>query len=125
MAGPERGLRPGVRLYTPGEAAVMLQVRESWLRKKASARAIPCTFIGKHLRFSDQDVAAIIAAGSKAAGRQQAAGPSVGPAELLGTRRRRNPWRTRRSAARPGGCGTSGPMGHEPPRAGSRPNRPR
>lgn len=43
----------------------MLQVRESWLRKKASARAIPCTFIGKHLRFSDQDVAAIIAAGAK------------------------------------------------------------
>ncbi len=43
----------------------MLQVRESWLRKKASARVIPCTFIGKHLRFSDQDVAAIIAAGSK------------------------------------------------------------
>ncbi|MFE9101676.1 helix-turn-helix domain-containing protein [Actinomadura geliboluensis] len=64
-AGPERGSNPDVRLYTPGEAAAMLQVRESWLRKKASARAIPCTFIGKHLRFSDQDVAAIIAAGSK------------------------------------------------------------
>lgn len=65
MAGPERGLRPDVRLYTPGEAAAMLQVRESWLRKKESARAIPCTFIGKHLRFSDQDIAAIIAAGAK------------------------------------------------------------
>ncbi|MFG1852719.1 helix-turn-helix domain-containing protein [Actinomadura geliboluensis] len=65
MAGPERGLKPGVRLCTPGEAVAMLQVRESWLRKKASARVIPCTFIGKHLRFSDQDVAAIIAAGSK------------------------------------------------------------
>lgn len=54
-----------VRLYTPAEAAEMLQVRESWLRKKASARAVPCTFIGKHLRFSDQDIDAIIAAGAK------------------------------------------------------------
>ncbi|MEU5991204.1 helix-turn-helix domain-containing protein [Spirillospora sp. NPDC047418] len=53
------------RLYTPAEAAALLQVRESWLRKKASARAIPCTFIGKHLRFSDQDITAIITAGAK------------------------------------------------------------
>ncbi|MGC4956793.1 helix-turn-helix domain-containing protein [Actinomadura citrea] len=52
-------------MYTPAEAAAMLQVRESWLRKKASARAIPCTFVGKHLRFSDQDIAGIIAAGAK------------------------------------------------------------
>ncbi|QKG20073.1 thiamine biosynthesis protein ThiC [Actinomadura verrucosospora] len=43
----------------------MFQVRESWLRKKASARVIPCTFISKHLRFSDQDIRAIIAAGAK------------------------------------------------------------
>jgi excisionase family DNA binding protein len=55
----------GLRLYTPAEAAEVLQVRESRLRKKASARAIPCTFIGKHLRFSEDDLAAIIAAGSK------------------------------------------------------------
>lgn len=55
----------GLRLYTPAEAAQMLQVRESWLRKKASARAIACTFIGKHLRFSDEDIAAIIGAGAK------------------------------------------------------------
>jgi hypothetical protein len=29
-----------------------MAVRESWLRRKAAARAIPCTFLGKHLRFS-------------------------------------------------------------------------
>ncbi|MEV5827952.1 helix-turn-helix domain-containing protein [Spirillospora sp. NPDC052242] len=52
-------------MYTPAEAAAMLQVRESWLRKKATARAIPCTFIGKHLRFSEQDIDGIIAAGAK------------------------------------------------------------
>lgn len=64
-SGPGRGPSTGVRLYTPSEAAAMLQVRESWLRKKASARVIPCTFIGKHLRFSERDIAAIIAAGAK------------------------------------------------------------
>jgi excisionase family DNA binding protein len=48
-------------LYTPAEAAQRLRVRESWLRKKAAARDIPCTFLGKHLRFSPADLAAIIA----------------------------------------------------------------
>jgi excisionase family DNA binding protein len=44
------------RLHTPAEAAEILRVRESWLRTKATARAIPCTFIGKHLRFSESDI---------------------------------------------------------------------
>lgn len=52
-----------VLLLTPAQAAARLQVRESWLRAKASARAIPCTFVGRHLRFSEQDLADIIAAG--------------------------------------------------------------
>lgn len=51
-------------LYTAEQAAELLHVRVSWLRKKASARAIPCTFVGKHLRFSPTDLAAIIAAGA-------------------------------------------------------------
>jgi hypothetical protein len=40
-------------LHTVAEAAGILKVRESWLKAKASARLIPCTFVGKHLRFSD------------------------------------------------------------------------
>lgn len=40
------------RLYTPAQAAELLMVRESWLRRKAGQRTIPCTFLGKHLRFS-------------------------------------------------------------------------
>jgi len=40
-------------------------VRESWLKTKAAARVIPCTFIGKHLRFSDDDIAAIMQAGAR------------------------------------------------------------
>ena len=52
-------------LHTPAEAADILRVRESWLRTKASARAIPCTFIGKHLRFSDSDIVQIKQAGAR------------------------------------------------------------
>ncbi|MEU0558477.1 helix-turn-helix domain-containing protein [Dactylosporangium sp. NPDC006015] len=51
-------------LYTAAQAAALLQVSPSWLRRKATARAIPCTFVGKHLRFSANDLASIIAAGA-------------------------------------------------------------
>jgi excisionase family DNA binding protein len=57
----------GPLLYTPAEAAKRLRVRESWLRKKAAARQVPCTFLGKHLRFSPADLAAIIAASARPA----------------------------------------------------------
>jgi hypothetical protein len=53
------------QLHTAAEAAGILKVRESWLKTKAAARLIPCTFIGKHLRFSDDDVAEIMRAGSR------------------------------------------------------------
>jgi hypothetical protein len=53
------------QLYTAAEAAGILKVRESWLKTKAAARLIPCTFIGKHLRFSDGDVAEIMKAGAR------------------------------------------------------------
>ncbi|MEU8158798.1 helix-turn-helix domain-containing protein [Micromonospora parva] len=53
------------RLYTPAEAAARLRVPESWLRRRAGRRQIPCTFLGKHLRFSSADLAAIIAAGAQ------------------------------------------------------------
>jgi excisionase family DNA binding protein len=54
-------------LYTPAEAAQRLRVRESWLRKKAAARQVPCTFLGKHLRFSPADLAAIVAGAARPA----------------------------------------------------------
>jgi excisionase family DNA binding protein len=57
----------GLALYTPAEAAQRLRVRESWLRKKAAARDIPCTLLGKHLRFSPADLAAIIATSARPA----------------------------------------------------------
>ena len=52
------------QLHTAAEAAGILNVCESWLRTKA-ARLIPCTFIGKHLRFSDDDIAEIMKAGAR------------------------------------------------------------
>jgi len=56
---------PPVVLYTPAQAAEFLTVRESWLRRRAGARLIPCTFMGKHLRFSAADLAAIAEAGHR------------------------------------------------------------
>ncbi len=52
-------------LYTPTEAARLLTVPESWLRKRAGQRLIPCTFLGKHLRFSCRDLTAIAEAGAR------------------------------------------------------------
>ncbi|WP_208024586.1 helix-turn-helix domain-containing protein [Amycolatopsis pithecellobii] len=57
-------------LYTPAEAAEKLATTESWLRRKAGLRLIPCTFIGKRLRFSDADLQAIVASGSRPADTQ-------------------------------------------------------
>jgi len=70
---------PLPRLYTPAEAADLLTVGESWLRRKAAARVVPCTLLGKHLRFSAADLAAIAAAAARP--------PLTGP----GATRRRGP----------------------------------
>lgn len=63
------------QLHTPAEAAEILTIRESWLRTKAARRAIPCTFIGKHLRFSDDDIAKIMADGERPPGAARRRGP--------------------------------------------------
>lgn len=65
LDGPTWGMDSGRLLYTPGAAAELLAVPESWLRRKAGRRLIPCTFLGKHLRFSAADLAEITAAGSQ------------------------------------------------------------
>ncbi|MFI7679383.1 helix-turn-helix domain-containing protein [Actinophytocola sp. NPDC049390] len=51
-------------LYTAEQAASLLQVRPSWLRRKAAARAVPCRFVGKHLRFSRADIETIAEGGT-------------------------------------------------------------
>ena len=59
-AGITRASEPSAPvLYTAEQAAMLLQVRPSWLRRKAAARAVPCRFLGKHLRFSRADIETI------------------------------------------------------------------
>ncbi|WP_396279040.1 helix-turn-helix domain-containing protein [Kibdelosporangium aridum] len=48
-------------LFTPAQAAARLQMRESWLRRRAAQRRVACSFLGKHLRFSRVDLEAIVA----------------------------------------------------------------
>ncbi|MER7891698.1 DNA-binding protein [Micromonospora sp. NPDC094482] len=65
--------QPDPQLYTPAEAGARLRVPESRLRRRAGRRQIPCTFLGKHLRFSAAGLAAIIAASAEAATGRRAA----------------------------------------------------
>lgn len=55
----EQSARHELQLFTPSRAAELLAVKESWLRRKAGTRSIPCTFLGRHLRFSLEDLRAI------------------------------------------------------------------
>jgi hypothetical protein len=63
-AGPPAGQpagEPVPMLFTPAQAADTLRVPESWLRRRAARRLVPCTLLGKHLRFSRADLDQIVA----------------------------------------------------------------
>lgn len=64
-------------LHTPAQAARLLSVRESWLRRMAGRREIPCTFVGKHLRFSQADLHSIVQRGSRSAHPASASRPQT------------------------------------------------
>lgn len=51
------------RLLTTAEAAQRLRVSASWLKKQAAAGKVPHIRLGRSVRFSPQNVAAIIDAG--------------------------------------------------------------
>ena len=53
------------RLYTIPEAADILNVRPTWLRDKVTARKVPFTKLGRHVRFTDEHLAQIIADGEE------------------------------------------------------------
>lgn len=82
---------PAQLLFTPGQAAAVLQVRESWLRRRAAARQVPCTFLGKHLRFSQADLEKI------AADAAQPARPHPAPGSAQRRHRRPHPTTVDRS----------------------------
>lgn len=50
------------RLYTIPEAAERLAVKESWLRDRVTARLVPHARLGRHVRFTDEHLAQIVAA---------------------------------------------------------------
>ncbi|GAA4085054.1 hypothetical protein [Actinomadura miaoliensis] len=51
--------------HPPAEAAELIGISESALRKGAAARTFPSTLIAGRLSFSDDNLAAIIAAGDR------------------------------------------------------------
>ena len=59
---------PVLPLHTPAEAARLLAVPESWLRRQVTARLVPHTRLGKHLRFSHADLVVIATTAAQPAG---------------------------------------------------------
>ena len=51
-----------IRLFTIKEAAEALKIPASWLYERTRRNAIPCHRLGKYLRFTEDDLAKIIAA---------------------------------------------------------------
>lgn len=64
---------PPSRLLTIAEAAEYLNIPTTTLRDKVTQRAVPFTRIGRHVRFTADHLAAIIAAGECPALRRPAA----------------------------------------------------
>jgi len=79
-SGMERGRM--TRLYSIREAAEVLNVPFTWLRDKVTARQVPHTRLGRHVRFTEAHLAEIVAEGER---------PVVAsaPASPTGRRRRR------------------------------------
>lgn len=59
-------------LFTPAQAAALLKVPESWLRRRAARHQVPCTMLGKHLRFSTANLDQIVADAARPAAAQTA-----------------------------------------------------
>lgn len=69
---------PAQILFAPARAADLLQVKESWLRRRAARRLVPCTFLGKHLRFSRANLEQIAADAARPAAPARQADPAPG-----------------------------------------------
>lgn len=49
-----------LRLFTPEQVSEMTNIPAPWLRRRAGQRVIPCTYIGRTLRFSADDIRELI-----------------------------------------------------------------
>jgi excisionase family DNA binding protein len=72
-------------LLTIVEAAAVLRVPEGWLRKKVSAGVVPHTRLGKHVRFSSDQLRRIVLSGEV-----QPVEPTVRPTGVSRHARRRH-----------------------------------
>jgi excisionase family DNA binding protein len=59
--------RPDRALLTPAEVADLLGVIEVWVRRKAAAHLLPCTRLGRQIRFSTAQLDEIVAAAAQPA----------------------------------------------------------
>lgn len=57
---PPVNVAPTPLLFTFAQAAQMTSLSESWLRKAVTERRIPFRKVGKHVRFSQADLDALI-----------------------------------------------------------------
>ncbi|MEV5301123.1 helix-turn-helix domain-containing protein [Amycolatopsis methanolica] len=80
---------PAPVLFTPAQAAELLQVRESWLRRRAARRQVPCTFLGKHLRFSRANLEQIVTDAALPAANAQRSTRGAGASRRPRSRRNR------------------------------------
>lgn len=50
----------GLRLYTAEEVSELTKLSAHWLKRRGGERVIPCTHIGRALRFSAEDIRELI-----------------------------------------------------------------
>ena len=62
LARPRSGGDDEPILMTVEQAAALLTVPVSWLKQRVSAQTVACTRLGRHIRFTRQQVATIVAA---------------------------------------------------------------
>lgn len=67
MEEPESQMELVTRLLSIPEAAEVLNVPEKWLREMVTARRVPFTRLGKHVRFSQAHLDEIVLAGQRPA----------------------------------------------------------
>jgi excisionase family DNA binding protein len=59
-----REVAPG-QLLTPADVADLLSVSEAWVRRQAARHLIPCTRLGRQVRFTTEQVQQIVEAAAQ------------------------------------------------------------
>ena len=62
------------RLYTVSQVAAILHLAEAWIYERTRKKAIPHRKLGKHIRFTDADLSAIVQMGFRGPNEETGAG---------------------------------------------------